>query len=58
MLFWNKEYQAHDLVISSVTTKVKGVGLISMPGMGNVVWDVVDHSGASQVSSHPALIHC
>ncbi|XP_048098839.1 P2X purinoceptor 7 isoform X5 [Alosa alosa] len=48
MLFWNKEYQAYDLVISSVTTKVKGVGLTNMPEVGDVVWDVVDHSGLSQ----------
>ncbi|XP_076127023.1 P2X purinoceptor 4-like isoform X2 [Alosa pseudoharengus] len=48
MLLWNKEYQAYDLVISSVTTKVKGVGLTNMPDVGDVVWDVVDHSGPSQ----------
>uniref|UniRef100_A0AAR2KVV9 P2X purinoceptor n=1 Tax=Pygocentrus nattereri TaxID=42514 RepID=A0AAR2KVV9_PYGNA len=48
MMLWNKEYQEHDLVTSSVTTKVKGVALASIPEMGLVVWDVVDHSGLAQ----------
>ena len=56
MLFWNQEYQAYDLVVSSVTTKVKGVALTSMPGIGDEVWDVVDHSGPSQVTWCPLLI--
>lgn len=56
MLFWNKEYQAYDLVISSVTTKVKGVGLTSMTDIGDLVWDVVEHSGTSQVNS--CLVLC
>lgn len=50
MLLWNKEYQEYDLVVSSVTTKVKGVAKINIPDIGEVVWDVVDHSGTSQVT--------
>ncbi|KAK7146172.1 hypothetical protein R3I93_013804 [Phoxinus phoxinus] len=48
MMLWNKEYQEYDLVVSSVTTKVKGVAEISIPDIGEVVWDVVDYSGLSQ----------
>ncbi|KAJ7994069.1 hypothetical protein DPEC_G00262110 [Dallia pectoralis] len=48
MLFWNKEYQEHDYVVSSVTAKVKGVAMTSLPDVGEVVWDVVDYSGPSQ----------
>lgn len=50
MMLWNKEYQQYDLVVSSVTTKVKGVAKINIPDIGEVVWDVVDHSGTSQVT--------
>uniref|UniRef100_A0A3B3QMZ8 P2X purinoceptor n=1 Tax=Paramormyrops kingsleyae TaxID=1676925 RepID=A0A3B3QMZ8_9TELE len=45
MMFWNKEYQEHDLVVSSVTTKVKGVVMAQSPDVGAMLWDVVDHSG-------------
>uniref|UniRef100_A0A8C9U024 P2X purinoceptor n=1 Tax=Scleropages formosus TaxID=113540 RepID=A0A8C9U024_SCLFO len=48
MLFWNKEYQEHDLVVSSVTTKVKGVALTQVPEVGEMLWDMVDHSGTFQ----------
>ncbi|XP_036383179.1 P2X purinoceptor 7 [Megalops cyprinoides] len=48
MMFWNKEYQEYDLVVSSVTTKVKGVALTNVPEVGEMLWDVVDHSGISQ----------
>ncbi|KAL6458652.1 hypothetical protein MHYP_G00321240 [Metynnis hypsauchen] len=48
MMLWNKEYQEFDFVTSSVTTKVKGVAHTSIPEIGEVVWDVVDHSGLSQ----------
>ncbi|XP_055023994.1 P2X purinoceptor 7 [Misgurnus anguillicaudatus] len=48
MLLWNKEYQQYDLVVSSVTTKVKGVVKTNIPDIGEVVWDVVDYSGPSQ----------
>ena len=49
MMLWNKAYQEYDFVVSSVTTKVKGVALTNLPGVGNIVWDVVDYSGPSQV---------
>ncbi|XP_068558894.1 P2X purinoceptor 7 [Cebidichthys violaceus] len=48
MLLWNRKYQEFDLVVSSVTTKVKGVVRTQLPGVGDVVWDVVDYSGPSQ----------
>ncbi|KAK1891968.1 P2X purinoceptor 7 [Dissostichus eleginoides] len=48
MLLWNRSYQEFDLVVSSVTTKVKGVAQTQLPGVGDVVWDVVDYSGPSQ----------
>ncbi|XP_070820639.1 P2X purinoceptor 7 isoform X1 [Chaetodon trifascialis] len=48
MMLWNRKYQEFDLVVSSVTTKVKGVAQTSLPGVGEVVWDVVDYSGPSQ----------
>lgn len=49
MMLWNREYQEFDLVVSSVTTKVKGVAQTHLPGVGDVVWDVADYSGPSQV---------
>lgn len=55
MLLWNRSYQQFDLVVSSVTTKVKGVARIHMPGVGDVVWDVVDYSGPSQVEKEVLL---
>ncbi|XP_076007149.1 P2X purinoceptor 7 [Genypterus blacodes] len=48
MLLWNRRYQEFDPVVSSVTTKVKGVAKISLPGVGEAVWDVVDYSVPSQ----------
>ncbi|XP_023250717.1 P2X purinoceptor 7 [Seriola lalandi dorsalis] len=48
MMLWNRKYQEFDLVVSSVTTKVKGVAQTRLPGVGDVVWDVVDYSGPSQ----------
>ncbi|KAA8592437.1 hypothetical protein FQN60_017892 [Etheostoma spectabile] len=48
MLLWNRSYQQFDLVVSSVTTKVKGVAQTQLPGNGEEVWDVVDYSGPLQ----------
>lgn len=55
-MLWNRKYQEFDLVVSSVTTKVKGVAQTNLPEVGEVVWDVVDYSGPAvqvrvQVSS-------
>lgn len=44
-MLWDRKYQEFDLVVSSVTTKVKGVEQTHLPGIGDVVWDVVDYSG-------------
>ncbi|CAN9512644.1 unnamed protein product [Ophioblennius macclurei] len=51
LMLWNRKYQQFDLVVSSVTTKVKGVAQIRLPGEGEVVWDVVDYSGPSQMKN-------
>uniref|UniRef100_A0A8C4EY35 P2X purinoceptor n=1 Tax=Dicentrarchus labrax TaxID=13489 RepID=A0A8C4EY35_DICLA len=51
MMLWNRKYQEFDLVVSSVTTKVKGVAQINLTGVGEVVWDEVDYSGPSQVKN-------
>ncbi|XP_032433603.1 P2X purinoceptor 7 [Xiphophorus hellerii] len=48
MMLWNRKYQEFDLVVSSVTTKVKGVAQTRLPGVGQVVWDAVDYSGSPQ----------
>nr|XP_020514182.1 P2X purinoceptor 4-like [Labrus bergylta] len=48
MMLWNRNYQEFELVVSSVTTKVKGVAQTHLAGVGDVVWDVVDYSGHSQ----------
>ncbi|KAJ3583140.1 hypothetical protein NHX12_034437 [Muraenolepis orangiensis] len=47
-MLWNKNYQEFDPVVSSVTTKVKGVALTQLPGLGEVLWDVVDYCGPAQ----------
>ncbi|CAL8344319.1 unnamed protein product [Lota lota] len=51
MMLWNKSYQEFDPVVSSVTAKLKGVALTQLPGLGDVVWDVVDYSGPAQKNS-------
>uniref|UniRef100_A0AAY4DXH7 P2X purinoceptor n=1 Tax=Denticeps clupeoides TaxID=299321 RepID=A0AAY4DXH7_9TELE len=51
MLLWNKEYQEYDLVVSSVTTKVKGVAQTNTADFGEVVWDVVDYSPNEEKNS-------
>lgn len=51
MMLWNRKYQEFDLVVSSVTTKVKGVAQTYLPGIGDMVWDVVDYNGPSQVGA-------
>uniref|UniRef100_A0A672FH28 P2X purinoceptor n=1 Tax=Salarias fasciatus TaxID=181472 RepID=A0A672FH28_SALFA len=48
MMLWNRKYQQFDLVVSSVTTKMKGVAQIQLPGEGQLVWDSVDYSGPAQ----------
>ncbi|XP_005730640.1 P2X purinoceptor 7 isoform X1 [Pundamilia nyererei] len=45
MMLWNRKYQEFDLVVSSVTTKVKGVAQAPLHEVGNMVWDEVDYSG-------------
>lgn len=50
-MLWNKKYQEFDLVVSSVTTKVKGVAQTRISGAENVVWDVVDYSRPLQVGT-------
>ncbi|XP_063068780.1 P2X purinoceptor 4a isoform X2 [Engraulis encrasicolus] len=40
---WNKGYQETDTVLSSVTTKVKGIALTNTSDLGLRVWDVADY---------------
>lgn len=56
MMLWNRKYQEFDLVVSSVTTKVKGVAQIHLPKIGDVVWDGVDYSGPSQVGAWSSVL--
>ncbi|KAJ0068122.1 hypothetical protein NL108_016280 [Boleophthalmus pectinirostris] len=48
LLVWNRRYQEFDLVVSSVTSKVKGVSQVSVPEMGKGAWDTLDYSPPSQ----------
>ncbi|XP_068452361.1 P2X purinoceptor 7 [Clinocottus analis] len=48
MLLWNRNYQEFELLVSSVTTKLKGVARVRLPGAEDSVWDAVDYSGPSQ----------
>uniref|UniRef100_A0A674PPF2 P2X purinoceptor n=1 Tax=Takifugu rubripes TaxID=31033 RepID=A0A674PPF2_TAKRU len=56
MMTWNRKYQEFDLVVSSVTTKVKGVAQTNLPGVGEVVWDVVDYSGPAAQSKNSFFV--
>lgn len=47
---WEKGYQETDSVVSSVTTKVKGVTMTNTSDLGPRVWDVADYMIPSQVS--------
>uniref|UniRef100_A0A8C3J796 Purinergic receptor P2X 4 n=1 Tax=Calidris pygmaea TaxID=425635 RepID=A0A8C3J796_9CHAR len=40
---WEKGYQETDSVVSSVTTKVKGVALTNTSALGARIWDVADY---------------
>ncbi|KAG9266094.1 P2X purinoceptor 4 [Astyanax mexicanus] len=40
---WKKGYQDTDTVISSVTTKVKGIALTNTSDLGTRIWDVADY---------------
>ncbi|XP_033829104.1 P2X purinoceptor 7 [Periophthalmus magnuspinnatus] len=48
LLLWNRRYQEFELVVSSVTSKVKGMSEVFVPGIGLVSWDTVDYSLPSQ----------
>lgn len=56
MMLWNRKYQEFDLVVSSVTTKVKGVAQTNLSGGAEVVWDVVDYSGPGAQVGTSALV--
>ncbi|XP_053815797.1 P2X purinoceptor 4 isoform X2 [Vidua chalybeata] len=43
VFLWEKGYQETDSVVSSVTTKVKGVTLTNTSTLGARVWDVADY---------------
>nr|XP_023664080.1 P2X purinoceptor 4 isoform X1 [Paramormyrops kingsleyae] len=48
-----KGYQETDTVLSSVTTKVKGIALTNTTAMGLRVWDVADYVIPPQVPTKP-----
>ncbi|KFQ18500.1 P2X purinoceptor 4, partial [Merops nubicus] len=43
VFLWEKGYQETDSVVSSVTTKVKGVALTNTSDLGARIWDVADY---------------
>ncbi|KAM4890696.1 P2X purinoceptor 4 [Sylvia borin] len=43
VFLWEKGYQETDSVVSSVTTKVKGVTLTNTSALGPRIWDVADY---------------
>ncbi|KFW65146.1 P2X purinoceptor 4, partial [Pygoscelis adeliae] len=43
VFLWEKGYQETDSVVSSVTTKVKGVTLTNTSTLGAMIWDVADY---------------
>ncbi|MGH0176432.1 UNVERIFIED_CONTAM: hypothetical protein FKN15_072710 [Acipenser sinensis] len=47
MMFWYKEYQKHDNLVSSVTTKMKGVA-VTNDRWDRILLDAADHSALSQ----------
>lgn len=50
VFLWEKGYQETDSVVSSVTTKVKGVTLTNTSTLGARIWDVADYVIPPQVS--------
>lgn len=50
VFLWEKGYQETDSVVSSVTTKVKGVALTNTSLLGARIWDVADYVIPPQVS--------
>ncbi|XP_058861939.1 P2X purinoceptor 4-like [Acipenser ruthenus] len=48
MLFYYKEYQKHDNLVSSVTTKMKGVAVTNDDRWYRILLDAADHSALSQ----------
>lgn len=46
---WKKGYQDTDTILSSVTTKVKGIAFTNTTELGGRVWDVADYIIPPQV---------
>lgn len=49
MFLWEKGYQEKDSVVSSVTTKAKGVAQTNTSQLGFRIWDVADYVIPAQV---------
>lgn len=49
VFLWEKGYQETDSVVSSVTTKVKGVIMTNTSTLGTRIWDVADYVIPPQV---------
>ena len=48
---WEKGYQDTDSILSSVTTKVKGIAVTNTSELGLRIWDVADYIIPPQVPS-------
>lgn len=46
---WKKGYQDTDTILSSVTTKVKGIAFTNTTELGERIWDVADYIIPPQV---------
>ncbi|XP_041938938.1 P2X purinoceptor 4-like isoform X2 [Alosa sapidissima] len=49
--YWKKGYQDTDSILSSVTTKVRGIAVINTPDLGLRIWDVADYVIPPQIPS-------
>ena len=54
---WEKGYQETDSVVSSVTTKAKGVAVTNTSQLGFRIWDVADYVVPAQVCLAGTSVH-
>lgn len=57
MFVWEKGYQETDSVVSSVTTKAKGVAVTNTSQLGFRIWDVADYVIPAQVCLAVTSVH-
>ncbi|XP_038618506.1 P2X purinoceptor 4 [Tachyglossus aculeatus] len=56
VFLWEKGYQETDSVVSSVTTKVKGVTKTNTSNLGVRIWDVADYVVPAQQDNAPFIM--